>query len=166
MVSSITDDDSIQQMMSLMFQKMSAADTDGTEGLSLDELSSIDTSGDAGGAAFLQSLTNQFDQLDADGNGQLSDEEISSAMPVEPLGLPPGVKIESLDDSLSAVDATEEAEATEATEVDSTTNTIADMIENIIKEALEKLKTTCQEIEEKMPSDKTVDTNASAADDF
>ena len=37
---------------------------------------------------------------------------------------------------------------------------------NLIKEALEKLKTTCQEIEEKMPSDKTVDTNASAADDF
>ena len=37
---------------------------------------------------------------------------------------------------------------------------------NLIKEALEKLKTTCQEIEEKMPSDKTVDTNGSVADDF
>jgi molecular chaperone DnaK len=37
---------------------------------------------------------------------------------------------------------------------------------NLIKEALEKLKTTCQEIEEKMPSDTTGSSTTSVVDDF
>lgn len=83
MVSTINNNNSIQLMMAQMFQKMQTADTDGTKGLSKDELSSIDSGSDVGGAAFLKSLTNQFDELDADGNGQLSESEIASAKPPE-----------------------------------------------------------------------------------
>lgn len=75
--------DNIQLMMSQMFQKMQSADTDGISGLSKSELSSIDSSNDAGGTAFLKSLTNQFDKLDSDGDGQLSKSEIASAKPPE-----------------------------------------------------------------------------------
>lgn len=84
MVSTIsnTATDNIQLMMQ-MFQKMKAADTDGTNGLSKSELSSIDSGSDTSGAAFLKSLTNQFDSLDADKNGQLSASEIATAKPPE-----------------------------------------------------------------------------------
>lgn len=82
MVSTISNDVNIQQMMQ-MFQKMKAADTDGTSGLSKSELSSIDSGSDVRGADFLKSLTNQFDSLDADKNGQLSASEIATAKPPE-----------------------------------------------------------------------------------
>lgn len=75
--------DSVQMMMAQMFQKMQSADTDGVKGLSKSELSSIDSSNDAGGTAFLKSLSSQFNELDADGNGQLSQSEIASAKPPE-----------------------------------------------------------------------------------
>ncbi|MDD3435794.1 MAG: hypothetical protein PHC64_01430 [Candidatus Gastranaerophilales bacterium] len=109
MVSSINDaaSDSIELLMAQMYQKMSAADTDGTKGLSKDELLSIDTGDDEGGAAFLKALSEQFDALDADGDGQLSSEEISSAKPPsEPMGPPPGISIESsnTDNTQSFVD--------------------------------------------------------------
>lgn len=75
--------DNVQLMMAQMLQKMKTADTDGTKGLSKSELSSIDSSNDAGGTAFIKSLTNQFDKLDTDGDGQLSQSEIASAKPPE-----------------------------------------------------------------------------------
>lgn len=91
-----TAQDAIQLMMQQMYQKMNAADTDGTAGLSKAELSSIDAGNDQGGAAFLKSLTEQFNSLDADGDGQLSAQEISNAKPLsEPLGPPPGMNIDS-----------------------------------------------------------------------
>lgn len=114
MVSSInsTASESIQQMIAQMFQNMAAADTDGTKGLSKEELSSIDTSSEVGGSAFLKSLTDQFDQLDADGNGQLSGIEMASAKPPEgPMGPPPGLDIETNDD-FEAIDATGSVEKT------------------------------------------------------
>ena len=110
MVSSIngTDDESMKQMMALMFQKMGAADTDGTKGLSKSELSSIDAGDDSGGSAFLKSLSDQFDELDTDANGQLSSDEIAKAKPPEPMGPPPGLAIESSDDSSSYSDLLEQ----------------------------------------------------------
>lgn len=93
-----TAQDAIQLMMQQMYQKMNAADTDGTAGLSKTELSSIDTGNDQGGVAFLKSLTEQFNSLDSDGDGQLSAQEISNAKPLsEPLGPPPGMNIDSSD---------------------------------------------------------------------
>ena len=96
MVSSIdSKDDSMQMLMMQMFQKMKTADTDGTKGLSKDELSSIDAGSDVGGSAFLKSLTDQFDTLDADGNGQLTSDEIAKAHPREPMGPLPGMNLSS-----------------------------------------------------------------------
>src|SRR5574344_665015 len=99
MVSSISDSDSsLQTMMMQLMQKMSSADTDGTEGLSLNELSSVDAGDDVGGAAFVKSLEDQFDTLDADGNGELSSEEMANAKPPEqPMGPPPGMNLNSSD---------------------------------------------------------------------
>lgn len=120
MTSSIssTAQDSIQLMMQQMYQKIGAADTDGTAGLSKDELSSIDSSGDVGGSAFLKSLSEQFDTLDVDGNGQLSTEEISSAKPSEPMGPPPGLPIAD-----SSTDSSD----------------MSDLIEKLMESLLEKL---------------------------
>lgn len=98
MVSGIgnTTDDNIQLLMAQLYQKMNAADTDGTVGLSIDELSSVDAGDDIGGSAFLKSLNEQFDTLDADGNGQLTSDEISSAKPpVGQMGPPPWLSMES-----------------------------------------------------------------------
>lgn len=67
---------SMQEMMALMYQKMNAADTDGTAGLSKDELSSMDSFEDVGGSQFLKTLKDKFDALDTDANGELSSEEI------------------------------------------------------------------------------------------
>ena len=104
MVSSASSADSnaLMQAMAMMQQKMSTANTDGVAGLSKDELSSIDSSNDTGGAAFLKSLTDQFDELDTDANGQLSKEEIAKAKPPEKMGPPPGLEISSSDDSSSS----------------------------------------------------------------
>lgn len=124
MVSSIgNNQDNIQQMMAAMLQKMNAADTDGTTGLSKSELSSIDSSNDAGGAAFLKSLTDQFNSLDADGNGELSASEIANATPVSgQMGPPPGMSIPS--DNTSSTSATSKtSKAGGAGGVDSTSTT-------------------------------------------
>jgi Ca2+-binding EF-hand superfamily protein len=85
---------SIQQMMAEFQRKLQSADTDGTAGLSKEELSSIDTGDDKGGANFLKTLTENFDKLDSDGNGQLSESEIKAAKPPKPMGPPPGMMIE------------------------------------------------------------------------
>lgn len=98
MLSSIENDasDSIKQMMAQMFQKIGAADTDGKAGISKIELSSVNAGDDVGGAAFLKSLNEKFDELDADADGQLSAKEIASSMPPsEPMGPPPGLEIDS-----------------------------------------------------------------------
>lgn len=99
-----TSEDNIQMMMAQMLQKINSADTDGITGLSKSELSSIDTSGNQGGTSFLKSLENQFDKLDTDGDGELSSEEISKAIPKrEHMGPPPGL---SLDASTSLTTST------------------------------------------------------------
>lgn len=84
---------SIQAMMAEMQKKLNTADTDGIKGLSKDELASIDTSGDSGGASFIKSLSTQFDKLDSDGDGQLSSSEIAAARPHHGhMGPPPGLE--------------------------------------------------------------------------
>lgn len=71
---------SIQQIISEMYKKMKAADTDGITGLSKKELASIDANDNIVGSAFLQALTEQFDKLDADKNGQLSQSDMETAI--------------------------------------------------------------------------------------
>lgn len=114
----------IEQLMLAMYQKMSAADTDGITGLSKDELSSIDTGNDVGGARFLKMLSNQFDKIDADGNGQLSSDEIAAARPHRGhMGPPPGLQLESSDSS----DDT------------NSTGSIKDMVEKLFDKVLESM---------------------------
>lgn len=130
-----SDSDSIKQMMALMFQKMKAADADGTSGLSKSELSSIDAGEDFGGADFLKSLNAQFDSLDADGNGQLSTKEIASAKPLSgPMGPPPGLNITSDEDStdLTGSVATTKTNDTTASAA-STGDLLASLLEKLLK---------------------------------
>lgn len=95
MVSSISGSsgsDYIQQLMTQMLKNMSAADTDGTKGLSKAEISSISAGEDKGGENFLKELSSNFDKIDTDGNGQLTGEEIKSARPPRgQMGPPPGL---------------------------------------------------------------------------
>lgn len=139
MVSSIssTATDSIQLMMAQMYQKIGAADTDGTAGLSKDELSSIDSSSDAGGTAFLQSLSDQFSQLDTDGNGELSSSEIALAKPPSsgPMGPPPGLDIGTTDDTskTSSTTASNSTDSTNSTESSSTKDLIEQLFEKLMK---------------------------------
>lgn len=95
MVSSINgqNDSNMQQMMALMYQRLGTADIDGTKGLSRSELSSVDTGGDVGASDFLDALTEKFDELDADKNGQLSENEIALAKPPAAMGPPPGLEL-------------------------------------------------------------------------
>lgn len=81
MVSNInnTDLNNVQQVISEMYKKLKAADTDGVDGLSKKELASINTSNKLS-SAFLQTLSEQFDKLDADKNGQLSKNDLETAI--------------------------------------------------------------------------------------
>lgn len=143
MVSGIssTATDSIQLMMAQMYQKIGAADTDGTSGLSKDELSSIDSSSDAGGAAFLKSLSDQFDQLDTDGNGELSSSEISLAKPPTggQMGPPPGMQISSSEDTDGTSSAAATTSAAKSSSMDSTDSTDSSSAKDLIEKLLEKL---------------------------
>lgn len=58
-----------------------SADTDGTSGLSLKELSSVDSSSDAGKANFINNLIKNFESIDSNSDGQLSTSEISASKP-------------------------------------------------------------------------------------
>jgi len=138
MVSSISnaDSDVVQLMMAQMYQKLNAGDTDGIKGLSKDELSSINSSNDVGSSAFLESLTEQFDSLDADRNGQLSANEIASVKPPsEPMGPPPGMSIpgneDNSDDLLGSVTSTDSNTATSSAE------SLELMMEQLLKSLME-----------------------------
>lgn len=68
-------------------EMFSANDTDGTSGLSSEELASVDTGDDMGAANFIKNLTKDFDKIDTNQDSQLSKEEIDAA---KPQGPPPG----------------------------------------------------------------------------
>lgn len=77
--------DSVKQMLADIYNKMSVADIDGKAGLSMSELASVNTDGDVNTAAFQKVLTEQFDKLDADKDGQLSQSELlNSSITVTP----------------------------------------------------------------------------------
>lgn len=101
MVSSIANSDELQQMMAQLLQKMNSADTDGIQGLSKNELESISTDAKDGSSAFLDALSSQFSELDANGDGQLSTKEVSN-IKSDPMGPPPGLFIEAEESSDSS----------------------------------------------------------------
>lgn len=147
MVSSIGNSDSgaVQLAMAVMYQKMNAANTDGISGLSKNELSSIDAGSDVGGSAFLKSLTSQFEQLDADSNGQLSEKEIASAKPTGNMGPPPGLEIESTD-------------GTDSTSSTNSTSSLDELIKKLLKqleEAFSKQAESTSDSKTTSASDKT-----------
>lgn len=157
MVSKIgNQEDNMQLMVAQMLQKMQSADTDGTTGLSKAELSSIDTSGNAGGSEFLKSLSNQFDKLDTDGDGELTSNEISMMKPPSgQMGLPAGMEIEGLANSnATSTTATSETDALQQTTTGSTSTTsnssqskeatMKDLLDEIMKAAVENFTTNYQ----------------------
>lgn len=185
MVSSIgsSSQDDIYLMMSQLLQQMSAADTDGVSGLSKNEISSINTGGDAGGSAFLQALTNQFDTLDANGDGSLSTGEIASFK--GPMGPPPGMSIDSGDNSDSAslsgsvsttddlsnsddaVGGTEKSNSTTTTGTTSTdadySASTSDLVENLLEALMQQFSESFDSNNESA-SDKDIDSLAASAD--
>lgn len=148
---SMNSSDNIHLLMAQMYQKMNAADTDGIKGLSENELSSISSNDDSGSNAFLKSLSDQFDSLDSDGNGQLTTQEIASAVPPKgQMGPPPGMSIESSGDSsssgkvsgsVSSSDSLSNITTTSTTETSKATS-IEELIEKLIKEALDSFAST------------------------
>lgn len=168
MVASIGSSDSnMQMLMAQMYAKMNKADTDGTSGLSKDEMSSIDTSDDVGGAAFLQSLNDQFSTLDTDQNGQLSSDEISKAKPTQqqdaPMGPPPGMMIEGLDSSSS----------TSSSSDSSSSDTYSDLLNSLVDSITSSLDTnkdgtvSLEELQNAISggkSDNATDSSATTAD--
>lgn len=87
MVSGINsvDSDSVKQMLAAIYNKMSASDVDGKAGLSMSELASVNPGGDVNTAAFQKVLTEQFDKLDVDKDGQLTQNELlNSSISVTP----------------------------------------------------------------------------------
>lgn len=136
MVSSITNSASnnIEDLITQMFKKLNAADKDGIQGLSKNELSSINTGDDAGGAAFLKSLETQFNRLDTNSDGQLSSQEISNAIPPkEPMGPPPGMSIESNDkDSDDANKILSTTASTTSGTSSTSSNSMEDMLEKLM----------------------------------
>ena len=96
----------IQQLMAEMMKKMKSADTDGTSGLSKNELSSINTDNDPGGARFLKELSKNFDKIDSNSDGQLSKSEIDAAKPAKNSQMgpppPPSMSSENTDSNSSS----------------------------------------------------------------
>lgn len=157
-ISAVSEDS--KDMMMKMFQSMKTADTDGKAGLSLDELSSIDTSKDPVGGSFLQSLKSQFASLDKDSDGQLSAKEVSSvAPPSGPMGPPPGL---SLGDS-SSTTITGSTSATGSTDATGATS-LGDSIEALIKDLLEKVSEKIESTVGSTASSATTATHSSNAD--
>ena len=120
-ISSSSNSDYIQQLMAQMMKNMSAADTDGTTGLSKTEISSINTGDDKGGAGFLKALSDNFDKIDSDSNGQLTQSEIQASKPQQPMGPPPGMSIEDLTTSANT-DGTDGLSKDELASVDSSSD--------------------------------------------
>lgn len=79
-----------------LLNKIKNADKDGIEGLSKSELSSINTGNSTHEADFLSILNDNFDKIDTDADGQLTNEEISAIKPPPPMGPPPGLQIENM----------------------------------------------------------------------
>lgn len=108
-IGSVGANEDIHAMMLEMFNKINKADTDGTTGLSLEELSSVDTSKDVGGQAFIKSLTEQFEDLDSNSDGQLSKDEMAYAKPTQDkLGMPADINIAGTDTKSNSVDSYQE----------------------------------------------------------
>lgn len=131
--------DSIQLMMSQMMQKMTTADADGSKGLSKSELSSIDTNDGSGGAAFLKSLSDQFDALDTNGNGELSANEITKAKsPLCTINLPEGFTLEPKSEDISDSSSTSTTDSTTSC-CSNSNETIQDLIQKIMLKVTESL---------------------------
>lgn len=140
MVSSITNGTSsmsLQQLFADMKSKMGAADTDGTQGLSKQELSSIDTGGNTQESNFLKTLSDNFDKIDSNGDGQISSNEIKAARPHHHghMGPPPGMNIESTD----SADSTTSTNATSSTDPTSSTSAIG-IMDSLIKQLIAALE--------------------------
>ena len=124
----------IQQLMAEMMKKMKSADTDGTSGLSKNELSSINTDNDPGGARFLKELSKNFDKIDSNSDGQLSKSEIDAAKPAKnsQMGPPPGMFINDI--SSSDTDGTSGLSKDELSSVDTGNDKgKANFIDNLMK---------------------------------
>lgn len=140
MVNSISSsDENMQSLMIKMFQKIGAADTDGINGLSKNELSSINAGNDKRAAAFLKSLNEQFDALDTNENGQISSEEFASAKPPcasGQMGPPPGMSISSIKDSsetlTGSVNSTQNSSSSASSEP-SASDLIASLLEKLLE---------------------------------
>lgn len=79
------DSDSIKKMLADIYNKMSVSDIDGKAGLSQSELASVNPGNDVNTAAFQKILTEQFDKLDVDKDGQLTKSELlNSSISVAP----------------------------------------------------------------------------------
>lgn len=146
---------SMQQLMAAMMSKMSAADTDGTEGLSKSELSSITAGDDKGGANFLNTLSKNFDKIDSDGNGQLSANEIKAARPSRgQMGPPPGLGLDSTEstDSTSSTDSTNSTSSTDST----------NLMEALFKKLLKALEDSFEKSVESASTDGTNSSNTDA----
>lgn len=162
MVSSISSSgsDYIAQMIAQMQQKMQLADTDGTKGLSKDELASINTSSDVGGSSFLNKLTANFDKIDTNGDGQLTGSEISAAAPPKgAMGPPPGLSIDSSDANDSA-DSTDSTDATSSTSASSFMEALLKKLLQAVEDSLEKM-TDSSTSADNTDSTKTAATNSS-----
>ncbi len=138
MVSSISGSSGLNAIQQLMFEfqkKMQSANTDGKTGLSKDELASINTGSDQGSANFLSVLTKNFDKLDTNGDGQLSQNEIQAARPAHKhhhMGPPPGMMMDSL--ASSDTDGTSGLSKDELSSINTGTDkSKADFISNIIQ---------------------------------
>lgn len=70
------DSDSVKKMLADIYNKMSVSDLDGKAGLSKSELASVNPNGDVSTAAFQKVLTEQFDKLDTDADGQITENEL------------------------------------------------------------------------------------------
>lgn len=109
------DANSMQQLVSQIMTTIKNSDTDGTKGLSKAELSAIGDKDFSGESSFFNVLTNSFARIDSDGNGQITNQEISNSLKsdMEKMGI------------LSSVD-------TQATSVNSNDNTSTQLAKDLM----------------------------------
>lgn len=137
-ISSSSGSSQLQQLMAEMQKRMKSADTDGTKGLSKDEISSVSSKDDTGGTNFLNSLTENFSKIDTDSDGQLSEKEIAAYRPEkqQQMGPPPGMflqQIRSNDTDGSTGLSKDELSSIETGEDEGKSNFIKKLTENFDK---------------------------------
>lgn len=131
------DPGSITQCFQL-YNKMKSANTDGIEGWSKSELASINTGSNSANSDFLHALSENFDKLDSDGNGEITRDEITEGISSKLINSPDGTHLAPTKNINDADSPTASDSADSTSDSKSTSTELLASIEQLIEKMLQQ----------------------------